>query len=266
MSSSGERKLLGKIELSGALACLTGMHIGASKENMEIGALDAPVVRDPVSLEPYVPGSSLKGKLRSLLEKSDVNLSPNRPGGSGVMRHECDGAGEASSCPVCRIFGSTGSNGGDNFPSRLKVRDLKLVNREVLEHIETGLLYTEWKFENSIDRVTSAANPRNIERVPRGARFAFSMVYDVEETGRLRTDLENLQLAVRLLEDDHLGGHGSRGYGQVKLDFEVIEAGKLDFYRGVEGQTRRVDDIGKIGDLVAFFEGVHAQESGAEGE
>lgn len=257
------RKLIGKVEISGELQCLTGLHIGASKENVEIGALDSPVVRDPVTQAPYIPGSSLKGKLRALLEKAHPDLLPNRSGGSGIRRHECDDwerkdgeGGEtpgALHCPVCRLFGSTGPS-ARNYPARLKVRDLHLENMEELEKIDTGLYLTEWKFENGIDRVTSAANPRNIERVPRGARFAFSMIYDVEDPETMKTDLENLNLAIRLLHDDFLGGHGSRGYGQVKLSFQAIDARRIDHYRGKEGQARRI----KAEDLTSVIDELHA--------
>jgi CRISPR-associated protein Csm3 len=259
------RKLFGKIELAGELECLTGLHIGASKENMEIGALDSPVVRDPITQEPYIPGSSLKGKMRSLLEKAHPGLLPQRQGGTEknpVYRHECDSwdfkdiSKGAYSCPVCRLFGSTGQgNNGNNFPARLKVRDLKLTKaskKELLE-IDTGLLYTEWKFENSIDRVTSAANPRNLERVPKGAKFEFSLIYDVEDTVTLQADLDNVKLAMRLLHDDSLGGHGSRGYGQVAMTFTKIEAKKIGYYKGEQSQNKLVGDIDKIIDLVGFF-------------
>lgn len=262
------RKLLGKVEISGKMECLTGLHIGASKETVEIGALDSPVVRDPVTNEPYIPGSSMKGKLRSLLEKANPNVLPNKDGGSGVSRHECDdwSAGEtynknykqkipfpgALNCPVCRLFGSTGSQ---NYPSRLKVRDLQLANRVELEKIDTGLFLTEWKFENSIDRITSAANPRNIERVPKGAQFLFSMIYDVEETQTLKDDLNNLFLAIKLLHDDSLGGHGSRGYGQVKMNFEKVEARYVEFYKDKPEMTETVKDLCEenVQRLVEFF-------------
>ncbi|SFM73970.1 type III-A CRISPR-associated RAMP protein Csm3 [Thermodesulforhabdus norvegica] len=241
------RKLLGKILISGTMTCLTGLHIGASKESLEIGALDAPVVRDPITKEPYVPGSSFKGKLRALLEKAFPDLLPNRDGGSKTSRHEClnwekgkncnknFGNIEMSypgdlNCPVCRLFGSLGDK---NFPARLKVRDMRLTeeSRQVLERIDTGLLYTEWKFENGIDRITSAANPRSLERVPAGTIFRCSMVYDVEDLNQMVEDLRNLQFALRLLENDSLGGHGSRGYGHVVFSFDRCEARSIDFYR-----------------------------------
>ena len=272
MKGNRYRKLIGKIKIVGELECLTGLHIGASQENIEIGGLDSPVARDPMTFEPYIPGSSLKGKLRSLLEKAHSDLLPNRAGGSGTFRHECDDWFKSDSqnrsdrrqkstypgalyCPVCRLFGSTSGPGrkGRNFASRLKVRDLELVNGDQLKDVETGLRYTEWKFENTLDRATSASNPRNLERVPKGAKFALSLVYDVEDEKTLQQDLDNLGLAIRLLHDDYLGGHGSRGYGQVRIDFTGIEGRKLGYYRKRKGQTKKVRSIDEIDLLVDFF-------------
>ncbi len=227
-----DRNLLGKIVISGTLECLTGLHIGASKENMEIGAIDSPVVRDPATREPYIPGSSLKGKMRALLEKAlsitkrrDIG-TPNNP----VRIHVCDDADDALKCEVCRVFGSTGRDGRKNFPARLMIRDLYLTRDSVskLSDIDTGLQYTEWKFENAIDRVTSAANPRQIERVPRGAEFEFELIYNVEDNNHLETDLKNIKLALDLLELDSLGGHGSRGYGKVKINDLETKAITID--------------------------------------
>jgi len=271
------RKLIGKIEVKGNLECLTGLHIGASKENMEIGALDSPVVRDPLTSEPYIPGSSLKGKLRSLLEKSNTELLPNRNGGTRshpIMRHECDDwkKGDshnkdsgALSCPVCRIFGSTGpGEGNKNFPARLKVRDLKLTkeSKEALAKMDTGLLYTEWKFENSIDRITSAANPRNLERVPKGATFALSVIYDVEDVETIQADLENLKLAIQLLHDDALGGHGSRGYGQVELKITEIKGKKIDYYKNGEDDQIKIVKLEEIDQIFQFFKNGQANTEG----
>lgn len=156
------------------------------------------------------------------------------------MRHECDDLSQAKTCPVCRLFGSTAGRGKSssgqenrNHPARLKVRDLYLTPSSLakLEKIDTGLLYTEWKFENALDRVTSAANPRNLERVPKGAEFAAALVYDVEDLETAQEDLQNLQLALRLLEDDALGGHGSRGYGQVRVHLESIIGRRVEDYK-----------------------------------
>jgi CRISPR-associated protein Csm3 len=255
------RKIQGKIVITGILECLTGLHIGASKENMEIGALDSPVIRDPITRQPFIPGSSLKGKLRALLEKATPACEPKRNGGTRarpVMRHECDDFDEAANCPVCRLFGSTGQGNGRNFPARLRVRDLHLTadSFAMLEKIDTGLLYTEWKFENALDRITSAANPRNLERVPKGSCFAASLVYDVEDLETARKDVENLRLALRLLEDDALGGHGSRGYGQVKVEIQKIMGKRLTDYLTPEkepGEMIIITDLSRLDDLWPHF-------------
>jgi hypothetical protein len=80
----------------------------------------------------------------------------------------------------------------------------------------------EIKFENTISRISAAANPRQIERVPAGAEFDFRLVYNIEDEGDLAEDLQILADGIRLLQMDYLGGHGSRGYGRVLLrDFHV---------------------------------------------
>lgn len=236
-----DRNLLGKIIISGTLECLTGLHIGASKENMEIGAIDSPVVRDPVTRQPYIPGSSLKGKMRALLEKA-LGIIDRRNIGTGnnpVEVHVCNDAAKAVDCKLCRIFGSTGKDGGKNFPARLIVRDLYLTEDSVtkLSDIDTGLQYTEWKFENAIDRVTSAANPRQIERVPKGAEFGFELIYNVEDKSHIDEDLKNIKLALELLQHDALGGHGSRGYGKVEIKDTNVKAMTIDYLKNkTQGQ------------------------------
>ncbi|HXK70756.1 MAG TPA: type III-A CRISPR-associated RAMP protein Csm3 [Caldisericia bacterium] len=233
------RMLLGKTILTGKIVCETGMHIGASKENIEIGAIDSPVVRDPVTREPYIPGSSLKGKLRTLLEKA-LNKIPNRAIGQDVKIHVCDDAEQAINCKVCRMFGSTGKGEGNNFPARLIIRDLYLTPESVekLSDIDTGLQYTEWKFENAIDRVTSAANPRQLERVPKGAEFALEIIYNVEDLNSIIEDLKNLKLALDLLELDALGGHGSRGYGKVSIKLNKIETKTIEYIKDNSKQEK----------------------------
>jgi CRISPR-associated protein Csm3 len=253
------RALLGKVIIRGNIKCLTGLHIGASKDNMEIGAIDSPVVRDPITREPYIPGSSLKGKLRSLLEKAH-SLTPNRDIGTDVRIHVCKDDIDAANCQVCRVFGSTGDrhNSGKNFPARLIVRDLHLTSESVdkLNDIDTGLQYTEWKFENAIDRITSAANPRQIERVPRGAGFKCELVYNVEDVEHMVDDMKNINLAIKLVEADALGGHGSRGYGQVKFDVEAIEAKSIDNFKGVDTSiSKKIISFENIEDLKTVFTG-----------
>jgi CRISPR-associated protein Csm3 len=124
---------------------------------------------------------------------------------------------------------------GRNAPARLIVRDCHLLpaSAELLEKVDTGLYMTEWKFENGIDRVTAAANPRQIERVPAGSEFQFELIYTVEDASQALEDLQNIAIALAILEDDALGGHGSRGYGKVK--FQQFQF----FYRSLE-QYRQI--------------------------
>lgn len=255
---STNRTLLGKIIIGGNIKCLTGLHVGASKDNMEIGAIDSPVVRDPITREPYIPGSSLKGKMRALLEKALGIINHRNIGtkNNPIAVHICDDASQALSCNLCRIFGSTGHNGGKNFPARLIVRDLHLTSESVdkLNDIDTGLQYTEWKFENAIDRITSAANPRQIERVPRGSEFKFEFVYNVEDADHLMEDIKNIDLAIKLVEADALGGHGSRGYGHVKFDIESIEAKTINNFKGIDAPiSQKIISFANIEELKSAF-------------
>lgn len=249
-----QRQLLGKIRINSTLIVETGLHIGGGGETLEIGGIDKPVIRNPITKHPYLPGSSIKGKIRSILERlSNQPLNRKMFSGVDIYRHECDTTETyyihensdtthkgANKCPVCRVFGSTGANNcfipnnnnrqkikikGLNFPASLIVRDAHLTDQsvQILKKADTDLDMTEWKFENSIDRVTAAANPRQLERVPAGAKFDFEMVYTVEDWDHAREDLKNLAVALAILEDDALGGHGSRGYGKIRFD-------KIDFH------------------------------------
>lgn len=247
MNREVAKPLYGKVILRGIIRTLTGLHIGAGREGVEIGALDNPVIVEPVTKQPYIPGSSVKGKMRSLLEKREaLNKNPEEPAlffnrrmGPPAMKifiHVCESKEKAYSCPVCRLFGSSGEREerGSNFPSRLRVRDsyLTAYSEAILRAAETDLLYTEIKYENALDRITAAANPRPIERIPPDVDFTFEVVYDVEDLGQLEADLQNLAYCLSVLEDDHLGGHGSRGYGKVKILLTGLTAKKVEAYTG----------------------------------
>ncbi|OQY10104.1 MAG: type III-A CRISPR-associated RAMP protein Csm3 [Desulfobacteraceae bacterium 4572_187] len=238
--------LFGNIILNCIMDCKTGLHIGGSSDTIEIGGIDSLVVRNPLTHEPYIPGSSMKGKLRSIVEKivtkNNNPLFAERPGGDKgkkVWRHECDDFDEAVGCPLCRIFGATGytANNSDNnnYPSIINVRDSALANPEELKDDDDVMIF-EAKTENALDRLTSAAHPRCIERVPAGAKFNLEIVYRVEEYGekgnfgklaftgakKLEEDLSNLLNAMAILEYDGLGGHISRGYGKVEFNFRHL--------------------------------------------
>ncbi|ACY49691.1 type III-A CRISPR-associated RAMP protein Csm3 [Rhodothermus marinus] len=197
---------LGNIILKGKMECLTGLHIGGSKEKFEIGGVDQPVIRDPATNYPYVPGSSLKGKMRALLSFA-----------LGKAHEDPNFRSFDPKCPLQRVFG-TSAESRNIGPSRLIVRDAfpDEATIRMWENLDTELLYTEIKAENSVDRLTSAANPRFPERVVRGSRFNVEFVFSVYESqdaDYFRYVIEGL----RLLEHSWLGRSGTRGYGQVKF-------------------------------------------------
>jgi CRISPR-associated protein Csm3 len=224
----GRKPLYGKVVLKGIMECETGLHIGSSKETLDIGGVDSPVIRNPFTGEPYVPGSSLKGKLRYLLERK-LDKDFNRYGGQGVHRHECT----SGKCEVCRLFGSTAEGREtNNLPARILVRDMRLEDVEKIRGKVESI--TELKFENSIDRMSASANPRQIERLPAGAKFDFEIVYNVESKDDMETDISNIIDMLSILEDDALGGHGSRGYGQVKFKIDELTAKRIEYYQTKE--------------------------------
>ncbi|MDO5334875.1 MAG: type III-A CRISPR-associated RAMP protein Csm3 [Coriobacteriia bacterium] len=205
-----------KIKIEGTIEVKTGLHIGGDDSFSAIGAIDSPVVRDPLTREPIIPGSSLKGKLRSLLAR-DFCTTPME----GVRGFEKD-------CrEIKRLFGSSergsDASGLGMQMSRLQFSDCFLENQGELPS------FTEAKFENSIDRLTSIANPRQIERVIRGSEFGFEIIYNVEDPDEVAEDFANLETAFCLLENDYLGGGGTRGNGRVSFVDVVAGVAVGDF-------------------------------------
>ena len=218
--------LKGRVIFQFEIKAETGLHIGGSDAGIEIGGVNNTVLRNPWDNMPYIPGSSLKGKMRSLIEKYK-GLPQNQRIGQGYI-HSCEEEGEYENCTVCQAFGLPGEREFAT-PTRLVVRDVYLSEKSKtkLENANTDLPYTEVKTEVSIDRVTAQANPRTIERVPAGATFGdiakpAEVVYSLYEGEGcdLAQDIVRLQTIIEgfaLLEDDYLGGAGSRGSGKVKI-------------------------------------------------
>src|SRR3989440_11488656 len=255
-----ELKLIGKLILEGALHCETGLHIGAGKGSLEIGGSDNPVVKDSYG-RPYVPGSSLRGKIRSLLEQSSGLAVPSelvflsRRKGQEVRIHQSDRPDDE----VCLLFGRNPGRmerveGGDvtesrsASPARLAVYDAPLdadsITAQMRENLDDEI--TEVKSENAIDRITSQANPRTLERVPAGARFRLRMVLDVlcDEDKALATRLLE---GLRLLEDDALGGGGSRGSGRVRFGNLKLNWRNRAFYASGGAETELASgDLGAL--------------------
>lgn len=196
-------KLEKKIIYTGTIELMTGLHIGGTNAALNIGGPDKFVVRNPITNVPYIPGSSLKGKMRALVEIANGETNGGKPTNNPNTK-----AGA--------LFGVSGDS-DNSRPSRLIVRDAELDISDEKMFANTDLPYTESKTEVAIDRVTSKANPRTFERVPAGAKFKLNMVLNVFEGEDAEELKKTLNQAIRLLEDDYLGGHGSRGYGQVKI-------------------------------------------------
>lgn len=205
-----------KIKITGTIVIKTGIHIGGDDSFSAIGAIDSPVVRDPLTRLPIIPGSTLKGKMRSLLAR-DKGTVPAK--GTKGFESDC--------FELLRLFGSSSkesdATGTGMQMSRLQFSDCFLANKEELPQI------FENKFENTIDRLTSVANPRQIERVVRGAEFGMEIIYNVEDVEQIEEDFANIRAGLNLIENDYLGGGGSRGNGRVTfgdLRAEVVTGDK----------------------------------------
>jgi len=200
------KQLVKKIKINASITLITGLHIGGNSENVEIGGIDNPVIKlaskDDV---PYIPGSSLKGKMRCLLEQA-----------AGAPKVGLDEK-------VNNLFGITESkaNNTSNQPSKIIVRDAMLSEdskKMLLDCDNLDMPYTENKFENVIDRVKGIAqHPRQTERVPAGAIFNAEFIINVWDDDDEKELIAMFEKGIRLLENDYLGGSGSRGYGQIKF-------------------------------------------------
>lgn len=211
-------KLRKKIVYSGKIKAMTGLHIGGTNSAMGIGGPDSLVIRNPITTEPFIPGSSIKGKMRSLLEIIDGTIS--ELDNMGAVKN---GPSEDLDTRAVKLHGTAKKD--NQSPSRIQVRDAHLTEKWQDQDAfgDTDLPYTESKTEVIIDRITSAATPRQIERVPAGAEFTLSIILNVFEKDNEEELKEALDLSIKLLEDDYLGGNGSRGYGQVQMIIEKVE-------------------------------------------
>lgn len=237
MKLTALRKLTGQIEL------VSGLHIGSGNTEMHIGGTDNPIIKNPVNGQPYIPGSSLKGKMRSLLEweLGVVGITDGKPLGFGHIE-KLSAADQAAAKRLLKLFGGA-PEGGDKHqalqalveeigPTRLAFWDAPLCAQWVQDMRERSLPLTETKMENMIDRIRGVAeHPRNTERVPAGARFEFALTIRMHDDEALLADIYR---GIRLVEYTGLGGSGSRGYGKLrftdlKLDGEPVQD---DYARG----------------------------------
>lgn len=208
MENSVKNVIRGKILITGELQVKTGMHIGGSTEYAPIGSVDSPFIRDPLTQKPIIPGSSLKGKIRTLLARYKCE---------NFILNSIDNDDDI----IKRLFGST----NNKVPARLQFRDLFVADEseQIFDSIDTDTYMGEIKFENTIDRSSGMANPRQIERVPAGTKFAFELIYTIIDDSEVKEDLNTLKDGLQLLKLDYLGGHGTRGYGRVEIDITEVK-------------------------------------------
>ncbi|OQW87214.1 MAG: type III-A CRISPR-associated RAMP protein Csm3 [Thiotrichaceae bacterium IS1] len=249
-------KMASKIFISGTITATTGLHIGGNSVSIAIGGVDKVVVRHPITNEPYIPGSSLRGKMRSLLERARgvEKDSGSCEGGFNwdSKKHEAL-AGKNPESKTAMLFGiAADDNDKDKqrkrTPTRLIVRDAHLKNKEYLEKAANlDMPLTEVKTEVFIDRITSAATPRQFERVPAGAEFGLNLILTLleEDKDKEKEFLELVRESLELLQDDTLGGHGSRGYGQVKFSIEKVEKRTVEDYKGNPPKPAQILPIGQ---------------------
>jgi CRISPR-associated protein Csm3 len=219
-------KLTGVKEYTGKIVLQSGLHIGAGDAEMRIGGTDNPVIKHPHTHEPYIPGSSLKGKVRSLLElRSGLIGQRNKVDGGPLSLKDyrnAQGENRDACAAILKLFGVSGADqdeAGEIGPSRASFADCGLNPEWKKYAFEKNMVLTEVKSENSIDRIKGTAlNPRFTERVPADTQFSFSItVKQMEGDGNLE---KLLFQGLKLLELDALGGSGSRGYGRVKFLFD----------------------------------------------
>lgn len=259
-------QLQGKILITGEIKAVTGLHIGGSGGALEIGGVDNPVIRNPLTNEPYIPGSTLRGKTRSLLDRHFGNALNNyiSRGRNEVRIHTCKNAAEYKKCAVCHAFGIASDTIFEGMmPTRLIVRDAYLTpdSREALDEIDTDMPFTEVKTEVAIDRITSAATPRQNERVPAGASFGpFEMVYslyvlepaDLDPAQQIQRELKFFAAVLEgmeLLEDDYIGGNGSRGSGKIRFHNLQMIFKSRQYYQSGKNEPLELIEGAKVSDL-----------------
>lgn len=204
------------VKLTGTIEVLTGLRIGGGDDVMQIGGIDNPVIKETNSGNPYIPGSSLKGKMRSLLEWDCglVPLGDGKPADSSLVDKLPEGEKQDKARLLLKLFGDHDAKSKTGI-TRISVGDCKLSDRE---GDNAGLKLTEAKYENTIDRKSgTASNPRQTERVPVGVKFVFDIRIKILEEDKDDEEamISMVKRGMELVEQDYLGGNGSRGYGRV---------------------------------------------------
>lgn len=225
----------------------TGLHIGSGNDKVQIGGVDSEVIKDPINKLPYIPGSSLKGKIRCLLETESKDFTKpelkevNNAGELNEALNKCFGINVSFKRKMDQINREREERKKPKIeyetPTRIIFRDLHLSENSILnnekidfkEEFLTGKFTTEFKSEISIDRrkgTVTAAGPRTIERVPPPVVFEGDILIRYENDDELKEIKKILKEGLELLKNDYLGGSGSRGYGAV--DYKTSPADFLN--------------------------------------
>lgn len=218
-------RIIDYIQIKGKIICETGLTIGTG-DIFGIGGIDKEMIRTGRENLPYIPGSSLKGKMRHLFELKQDENPVDREGNP----HSC----KVIECPICRIFGAGNNedNKPERGPTRLIVRDAYLNESLPIakDYKDRTGKYTEIKPENVINRLDGQATPRHFERVPAGIGFSLDLVYrqfEIKNEDKIYCDKAKAKEDVRYILDalsyvhrDYLGASGSRGYGKVKFELD----------------------------------------------
>lgn len=223
-------KLKQKYIIKGHIIAKSGLHIGGTDAGLSIGSPDSTVIKHPITQEPYIPGSSLKGKMRSLTELARGEI------GETKMPIVKNGPSTNTEHRSAKIFGTANADESQR-PSRIIVRDAHL-SKQGNELFDNNP-YTEIKTEVVIDRITSQAMPRQLERVPAGARFDLHIVlnvFDGEEDY-----VEDIFGALELVQDDYIGGSGTRGSGEVSFEISSVEVRTASYYTGNDKENGKSD-------------------------
>lgn len=242
MIETKQIRLRGYINIAGEIEAMTGLHIGGTADAIDKGGIDSPVIKNPVTNEPYIPGSSLRGRMRSLLEKRNGKRLFPMTNEIWMEMYDKGKEVEAKASEVCRLFG----NSRTGLPSVLLVRDALFTagtkngctrnGKYMGKYMDNDLPVTEAKMEIAVDRITAHAVPRTIERVPSGARFGFSIVYRVQEMldwpdaiNNISDDLKNILWALEVIQNhDGLGGNTVRGHGVVRFHLRSMNVTSYD--------------------------------------
>ncbi len=199
------------VKIKGQIELLSGLHIGGGDDTMKIGGINNGVIKDINTNKPYIPGSSLKGKMRSLLEWhiGVVGIGDGNPFNSKLLTNNIfdDKEKKDSAETLLKLFGD---KEGDFGITRINVGDC------LLNETSKDMVLSEAKYENVIDRKNGTAkHPRQIERVPAGIKFDFDIRIKILDEDNEEKLITMVKKGFELIESDYLGGSGSRGYGRV---------------------------------------------------